>query len=254
MHSLVSLFTRLSYAKLFPSAAASSEGKDYLCHWGVVISDMSLIDPEVILSQMRDFSVNDNTMWGTILELFCDEYNKNNDNINTNCGMKTLREELPMFSMYGGKTSMTDDQITHQGIHLATLIADLPLANKIVTRYPDYHLFTNNCQNFVKYLLEALCSIAPIPNTIETVLFGLQEISLNLKGTCGIIPRTYLQSSILSGDCDSFVTASGTSWWTATETSWLTAAIYSLITMENISQYGEDTITAEFTGDGKNTL
>ena len=215
---------------------------------------MNLIDLEVILSRTRDFSANDNTMWGIMLELFRDEYKKNNVKINTNFGMKTLREEWPMFSMaYVGKTSMTYDQITHQGIGLATLIADLlPLATEIITRYPDYCLFTNNCQNFVKYLLEALCPDATIPDTIETVLFRLQEISINLKGTCGILPGTYPQSRILSGNCDSFVTASSTSWWTATETSWLTAANYSLITMEKISQHGEDTITAEFLGDGQN--
>ena len=231
---------------LFPSAAASSQGKDYLRHWGVLISDMSLIDLQVILSRTRDFGANDNTMWGTMLELFRDEDKKNNVNIK-DFGMKTLREEWPMFSMaYVGKTSMTYEQIKHQGIYLATLIADLPLAIEIVTRYPDYRLFTNNCQNFVKYLLEALCPDAPIPNTIESVLFGLQEIS------CGIIPGAYPPSSILSADCDSFVTASGTSWWTATETSCLTAANYSLITMENISQYGEDAITGEFPGDGQN--
>lgn len=118
MHYLVSLFTRpTSYAMLFPSAATSSDGKEYLRHWGVLISEMNLIDLQVIFSRTREFGAKDNTMLGSMYELHRQENNKNTVNINTKFGLNTLRDNWPMFSMaYVGQTEMTHEQIEQKGI------------------------------------------------------------------------------------------------------------------------------------------
>ena len=96
---------------------------------------------------------------------------------------------------------------------------------RILEEHPDYHVFENNCQNFVKYLLEAVCPSAPIPATIQMVLERFQDMSLTPEKVS--LPGAYplsIHPSIISTDRQSFVTASETSWVTASETSWVTAA------------------------------
>lgn len=119
MHYFVSLFTRpLSYAMSFPSVAASSDGNDYLRHWGILISDINPLDLEVALSRTTEFGVNDNTVLGTMYELLRREDNQNTVRINPKFGMNSLRKQWPMFSMeYVGKTPMTHEQIKKEGIY-----------------------------------------------------------------------------------------------------------------------------------------
>jgi hypothetical protein len=92
---------------------------------------------------------------------------------------------------------------------------------RIVLERPDYHLFENNCQNFVKFLLEVICPGSPIPATIENVLARWQDISTSRQGLS--LPGAY-PPSITTTERLSFVTASETSWVTASETSWVTAS------------------------------
>lgn len=52
-----------------------------------------------------------------------------------------------------------------------SLLHRLTLAARIITTRPEYHLFTNNCQNFCKYLVEAVCPDSRLcPATIRDIL------------------------------------------------------------------------------------
>ena len=108
--------------------AASSDGKGHLRHWAILVSDMNLLDLQVFLSRIRQFGANDNTVLGIMYELFREPNNKNNVNINTKFGMKSLKEEWPMFSMaYIGRTSMTHEQIKGEGIYFQNVFESYKL-------------------------------------------------------------------------------------------------------------------------------
>jgi hypothetical protein len=95
---------------------------------------------------------------------------------------------------------------------------------RIVAERPDYSLFENNCQNFVKFLLEVVCPGGPIPATIQLVLERLHSDISSPRQRLSL-PGAY-PPSIISTERLSFVTASGTSWITASGDSWVTAVEY----------------------------
>ena len=45
----------------------------------------------------------------------------------------------------------------------------MSLAAGIIAERPTFRLFENNCQNFVRFLLEVLCPGVSIPDTIQEV-------------------------------------------------------------------------------------
>jgi hypothetical protein len=98
-----------------------------------------------------------------------------------------------------------------------------PLAMRILAERPDYSLFENNCQNFVKFLLEVICPNGPVPATIQMVLERMIDIKTSRQTLS--LPGAY-PPSIISTEGMSFVTASGTSWITASGDSWVTAVDY----------------------------
>jgi hypothetical protein len=100
-----------------------------------------------------------------------------------------------------------------------------------VEERPDYSLFENNCQNFVKYLHQTVCPSASIPATIQNVLERLQTSRQRLS-----LPGAY-PASISSTDRVSFVTASGTSWVTASGDTWVTAVDCRLLRDSNSQLY-----------------
>jgi hypothetical protein len=65
------------------------------------------------------------------------------------------------------------------------------IAARIVADRPTYWLFENNCQNFVKFLLEALCPGDPIPETIQDILQRLQNISTVAEAHRNVLPGAY---------------------------------------------------------------
>ena len=111
------LFSRpLTYAMFSPPIAASSEGIYHLSHWGVLVSEMSMIDLTVILSRTMRNNGNENTEFGIMYELHQGENHVNNISIH-NFGMKSIRNEWRMFSMqYVDNTTMTHDAIKQEGI------------------------------------------------------------------------------------------------------------------------------------------
>lgn len=218
----VFLFTRpLSYATLF-SLGIVSDGKAHLRHWGVLVTEMSLVDAQALFQRSKPYGSNDYTELGVMYELFRDELGKTNANINPHFGMEMIRKEWQMFSAeYIGETIRT-----HDGIKKECMISFISgsaylVALRIIEEHPDYGLYENNCQNFVKYLLEFVCPGAVVPATIQNVLQRLQEASLAASKRVSI-PGAY-PSSRNSTVSTSYVTASETSWLTASGDTWMTA-------------------------------
>ena len=56
----------------------------------------------------------------------------------------------------------------------------LRIAGKIIRDHPDYRFYTNNCQNFVLYLLNFACQEPVTPKTIKLSVNGMLE-DLSLK-------------------------------------------------------------------------
>ena len=85
------------------------------------------------------------------------------------------------------------------------------LASEITKQYPNYDGYTNNCQNFVRYLLNYACPDCNAPATIQDkVRFLLGELDPGHLGE-GRIPGTYpVSSGVLSS-------GESVSWYTAPE-------------------------------------
>jgi hypothetical protein len=113
------LFTRpLSYAMFLPPLASTSDGKDHLRHWGVLVNQMTLMDLQVMLSRQNSYGANDNTELGVMYELHRDESNMNTVSINREFGMNYVRNDWRMFSMqYVGTTARTHDFIKQEGTY-----------------------------------------------------------------------------------------------------------------------------------------
>jgi hypothetical protein len=62
------------------------------------------------------------------------------------------------------------------------------LASKITRMYPDYDGYTNNCQNFVRYLLAFACQESVTPNTIELAVKSLwADLTSNVCAAYGSV-------------------------------------------------------------------
>ena len=107
------LFTRpITLATSFHSTAASSDGKDFLCHWGVLVNEMNMIDVEVIMSRARKYGANDNTDLGIMYELYRGEGNKNVPIITRKMGINSIKKKWSLFSIqYVDETTTTHDAI-----------------------------------------------------------------------------------------------------------------------------------------------
>src|SRR2546423_14328283 len=99
-------------AIFFPPLAWTSDGIDYLRHWGVFITDNTFLDIEVILQRTRAWE-NDEIDLGTLYELRR-ELPVNNVNVIQPFTLAVIRQQWRAFStQYIGKTNMS-----HEGIEL----------------------------------------------------------------------------------------------------------------------------------------
>lgn len=116
MKSSVWIFTRpLSYATFTPLAMISN-GKDHLRHWGVLISDMTLLDARAILLRNREFGGKDRTELGIMYELSRDENYHNDLKITRPFEIATIRKEWGMVDFqYVGETEMLHEVIKYKG-------------------------------------------------------------------------------------------------------------------------------------------
>ena len=241
MNSTVWLLTRpLTYTSLFPPLANSSAGKDHLRHWGILISEMTIVDAQAIMLRTRGYGGNDDLELGTLYELFRNENDYNNVNIICPFGMRTIKENWHGFSIqYVGETQMTHDMIEQEGTSFRSQIkfqTDAILAIRITHERPNYCLFVNNCPNFVKFLLEVVCPDASIPETIKCVFDRMLDISVIASMPDFSLPGAY-PPSIAATTCDSFKTTAGRTWVTASGTTWITAAECFSIAVSSSSTY-----------------
>ena len=121
------LFTRpLSYASLFPPLELTSNGSHSLRHWGVVVTELTLVDVQVILQRKRGARDDDETSLGTLYELLRDE-KVNNVNIVRPFKVAALKREWRAFScQHIGLTNMTHEMIELEGICKILYVKCLP--------------------------------------------------------------------------------------------------------------------------------
>ena len=215
------LWTRpLSYAAKIPQLEATSDGRPYLRHWGVLVTELGTIDAKVIFQTSNNANIT--AYIGTMYELMQND-ERTDVFVNSEFSMQNARNDWRSFvAQYVGETLWTHERISEEGKYsLVVLNVDNKAATIISTR-PTYRIIHNNCQNFATYLLEALCPGAAIPDTIEKVLKQISQL-LEASQTAQL-PGTYPLSSISTPT--TYITASGTSWWTASGTEWVTAIEY----------------------------
>lgn len=148
----------------------ASEGKFPLCHWGLLISEA---DPTNITSRWETYcktkDLSSRPPRGTLFELVR-LGQRNTHNKREDFGLEVWDAEWGNISIqHVGKTALTDRELAEQGgPHLVTH-AYYMVASIITQRYPDYHAYTNNCQNFVLYLLQFACEEFMAPKSISEV-------------------------------------------------------------------------------------
>lgn len=92
---------------------------------------------------------------------------------------------------------------------------------RIIKEHPTYDIVNDNCQAFVRQLLQFMCPGSAVPDTIQCVLKRLRDAP-NTNGRVSF-PGTY-PTSVVSTDGNSIVTIrSEVTWFTASGTSWVTA-------------------------------
>ena len=94
-----------------------------------------------------------------------------------------------------------------------------------MAEHPDFRLFENNCQNFVKFLLGSLCPGASVPDTVKDISQRLLDITTVAHTYRDLLPGAY-PASIASSTSTSYLTATGTTWLTASGDEWVTAVEY----------------------------
>lgn len=103
-------------------------------------------------------------------------------------------------------------------------------AHRIIRERPTYDLFTNNCQNFAKFLIETICGVVASQESIQDVLRRLDDEEM--KRHWPKIPGAYPESSM----GDTFISAFSQSFYTVEEDSYFSA--YG----ESQSEDGEESI------------
>jgi hypothetical protein len=112
------LLTRpLSYASSFSPLALVSDGKDHFQHWGVLVSEMSLINAQEIMSHVHEYVVSSDIHLGTLYVSFRGPNDYNNVNIIRGFGLATIAQEWPsLTAQFVGDTEMTQEMIDDEGI------------------------------------------------------------------------------------------------------------------------------------------
>jgi len=133
-----------------------SQGKFPLCHWGLLLSPYNEIE---LRTQCLMLNIDENleTSWGTLFELRRTKDGTNEPQITKFGPMELLNAWNYACIAYVGKTKVSDYTASVR-------------AHGITNIHPDYHWITNNCQNFVEFLLDFTCPRAVRPATIQETL------------------------------------------------------------------------------------
>ena len=79
---------------------------------------------------------------------------------------------------YIGKSSVSDTEIRIYGTATSSRLMLMVLADRLTETHPIYHGLTNNCQNFVVYLLRYICpQSTALPSTIQQAIYCLRDPS-----------------------------------------------------------------------------
>jgi hypothetical protein len=96
-------------------------GKPHLNHWGVLVSDLSVVDAQAIMLRTRASSEAIIEL-GTMYELFREEDGRNNVSITRPVTVEKIHEEWPAFSAnYIGETEIPYETITSEGKSLVSV-------------------------------------------------------------------------------------------------------------------------------------
>jgi hypothetical protein len=110
------LFIRpLSWSTIFPPLAVTSQDKHHLCHWGVLVTELSLVDAQALIQRNTTIRGTENIALGKMYELMRDEYNRNNAHAHGFDLMK-LKDQWSTFSaQYIGLTDLNHQRIKNEG-------------------------------------------------------------------------------------------------------------------------------------------
>jgi hypothetical protein len=159
----------LSRATFRPFSSCSN-GKYPFCHWGVLTTNASWAKITACL-KMKQSSID--VELGTLYQLLRngDGY-PNTVRVSHPFTLSELHSEWrQVFGDYINTTSMSHKDIETTGSPLISfLIADIA-AHCITEKRPGYQFITNNCQNFARWLMEAITpGTIVLPQTIEMFL------------------------------------------------------------------------------------
>lgn len=120
------IFARpLSGYGIFPasSMAATSHGHFHLCHWGILVTPLSIVDIKAIVSSgQRGWSQASDLELGILWELHRLPDNKNTVNKTNPFQISTFKTQWPTCSgQYMGETSCTGEKIQLQGMYMTAV-------------------------------------------------------------------------------------------------------------------------------------
>jgi hypothetical protein len=140
----------------------SSDGKFPICHWGLFTVDTRHAEISSQWTKFRETRDPCNLPpHGTMIELVRLPGNINSHNLIDDFGLEQWDDEWKYVAIqYVGDTDVSDGELATE-------------ASNITRMYPDYDGYTNNCQNFVRYLLAFACQDHVAPNTIEHAVYSL---------------------------------------------------------------------------------
>ena len=154
-------------------ASFLSEGKFPFCHWGLLVTKFKEVEMSRRIRNVEN-TVRDPSRakpWGTLFELCRDAHDKNTYNVEYDFeGEEWYLEWKHISVAFIGNTDVSDEKLAEEGeSHIDRIITNKLSATQIVRDHPDYHAYTNNCQNFVIYLLAVACPGSVIPNDDQNI-------------------------------------------------------------------------------------
>jgi len=167
----------------------SSDGKFPICHWGLFVVDTRHAQVSSQWSKFRETRDPYNLPpHGTMVELVRLPGNINSHNLIHDFGLEQWDDEWKYVAIrYVGDTYVSDRELATE-------------ASKITRMHPDYDGYTNNCQNFVRYLLAFVCQECATPNTIELAVKSLwADLTSNVYAAYGSVRGLSIRSAHRGG-------------------------------------------------------
>jgi hypothetical protein len=142
-----------------------SEGSLPLCHWGLLISpyNQAALQKHLEHQKTEDHSMISQT-WGTLVEISQTAEGFHQHDTDRTFGPTDWDY---MCIVHVGSTRLSDHKINRKGAYSQLLC--LTVAFEITRRYPKYHGYSNNCQNFVQRLLRYVSPGSIVPPTIKEI-------------------------------------------------------------------------------------